>query len=115
MFDQLSAEIVPSLIKGVTTPKTIPTTTTTTKQNVDPSVNCVYWRINYRIVDGGHDQKVLIVFTYWYSIPTIFDVVKALVLRQEPNWHCLSACVPRIMAVMKCDGLKAALCQNSTF
>jgi hypothetical protein len=36
MFDQLSVEIVPSLIKGVTT------TTPTTKQNVDPAVHvCV--------------------------------------------------------------------------
>jgi hypothetical protein len=33
MFDQLSAEIVPSLIKGVKTPPT------TTKQNVDPAVH----------------------------------------------------------------------------
>jgi hypothetical protein len=32
MFDQLSAEKLASLIKGVTTP------TPTTKQNVDPSV-----------------------------------------------------------------------------
>jgi hypothetical protein len=33
MFDQLSAEILASLIKGFPT-----TTTTTTKQNVDPAV-----------------------------------------------------------------------------
>jgi hypothetical protein len=42
MFDQLSAEIVPSLIKGVTTPTT---PTTTTKQNVYPAVYYVYSRI----------------------------------------------------------------------
>jgi hypothetical protein len=36
MFDQLSAEILASLIKG------FPRTTTTTKQNVDPAVHFVY-------------------------------------------------------------------------
>jgi hypothetical protein len=36
MFDELSAEIMPSLIKG---------TTTTTKQNVDPAVHLVYLRV----------------------------------------------------------------------
>jgi hypothetical protein len=40
MFDQLSAEILASLIKGVT-----PTTPTTTKQNVDPAEYCVYSRV----------------------------------------------------------------------
>jgi hypothetical protein len=39
MFDQLSAEIRASLIKGFpTTRTTTTTTTTTTKQNVDPAV-----------------------------------------------------------------------------
>jgi hypothetical protein len=41
MFDQLSAEILASLIKGF--PRT--TTTTTTKQNVDPAVHFVYSRV----------------------------------------------------------------------
>jgi hypothetical protein len=41
MFDQLSAEILASLIKGF--PRT--TTTTTTKQNVDPAVYYVYSRV----------------------------------------------------------------------
>jgi hypothetical protein len=40
MFDQLSAEIPASLIKGF--PRT---TTTTTKQNVDPAVHFVYSRV----------------------------------------------------------------------
>jgi hypothetical protein len=38
MFDQLSAEIVHSLIKGVLT---------TTKQNVNLAVHCVYSRVNF--------------------------------------------------------------------
>jgi hypothetical protein len=41
MFDQLLAEILASLIKGF--PRT--TTTTTTKQNVDPAVHFVYSRV----------------------------------------------------------------------
>jgi ppGpp synthetase/RelA/SpoT-type nucleotidyltranferase len=41
MFDQLSAEILASLIKGF--PRR--TTTTTTKQNVDPAVHFVYSRV----------------------------------------------------------------------
>jgi hypothetical protein len=41
MFDQLSADILASLIKGF--PRT--TTTTTTKQNVDPAVYYVYSRV----------------------------------------------------------------------
>jgi hypothetical protein len=43
MFDQLSAEILASLIKGF--PTTTATTTTTTKQNVDPAVHFVYSRV----------------------------------------------------------------------
>jgi hypothetical protein len=43
MFDQLSAEILASLIKGF--PTTTRTTTTTTKQNVDPAVHFVYSRV----------------------------------------------------------------------
>jgi hypothetical protein len=42
MFDQLSAEILASLIKGF--PRTT-TTTRTTKQNVDPAVHFVYSRV----------------------------------------------------------------------
>jgi hypothetical protein len=46
MFDQLSAEILASLIKGFpTTTRTTTTTTTTTKQNVDPAVHFVYSRV----------------------------------------------------------------------
>jgi hypothetical protein len=46
MFDQLSAEIPASLIKGFpTTTRTTRTTTTTTKQNVDPAVHFVYSRV----------------------------------------------------------------------
>jgi hypothetical protein len=46
MFDQLSAEILASLIKGFpTTTTTRTTTTTTTKQNVDPAVHFVYSRV----------------------------------------------------------------------
>jgi hypothetical protein len=43
MFDQLSAEILASLIKGF--PRTTTTRTTTTKQNVDPAVHFVYSRV----------------------------------------------------------------------
>jgi hypothetical protein len=49
MFDQLSAEILASLIKGfprtTRTKTTTTTTTTTTKQNVDPAVHFVYSRV----------------------------------------------------------------------
>jgi hypothetical protein len=46
MFDQLSAEIPASLIKGfLTTTRTTRTRTTTTKQNVDPAVHFVYSRV----------------------------------------------------------------------
>jgi hypothetical protein len=47
MSDQLSAEILASLIKGFprTTKTTTTTTTTTTKQNVDPAVHFVYSRV----------------------------------------------------------------------
>jgi hypothetical protein len=46
MFDQLSAEIPASLIKGFpTTTRTTRTTRTTTKQNVDPAVHFVYSRV----------------------------------------------------------------------
>jgi hypothetical protein len=49
MFDQLSAEIPASLIKGflttTTTTTTTTTRTTTTKQNVDPAVHFVYSRV----------------------------------------------------------------------
>jgi hypothetical protein len=47
MFDQLSAEILASLIKGF--PRT--TTTTTTKQNVDPAVHFVYSRVKIGTTD----------------------------------------------------------------
>jgi hypothetical protein len=50
MFDQLSADILASLIKGfptttTTRTTTTTTTTTTTKQNVDPAVYYVYSRV----------------------------------------------------------------------
>jgi hypothetical protein len=45
MFDQLSAEIPASLIKGFPTTTRTTTTTTTTKQNVDPAVHFVYSRV----------------------------------------------------------------------
>jgi hypothetical protein len=55
MFDQLSAEIPASLIKGfLRTTRTTRTrttrTTTTTKQNVDPAVHFVYSRVKIRIL-----------------------------------------------------------------
>jgi hypothetical protein len=56
MFDQLSAEIPASLIKGFPTTTTTTTTTTrttrtttTTKQNVDPAVHFVYSRVKRTI------------------------------------------------------------------
>jgi hypothetical protein len=55
MFDQLSAEILASLIKGfprTTTTTTTTTTTRTTKQNVDPAVHFVYSRVKIQIIFG---------------------------------------------------------------
>jgi hypothetical protein len=53
MFDQLSAEILASLIKGFpTTRTTTTTTTTTTKQNVDLAVHFVYSRVKIIEVMG---------------------------------------------------------------
>jgi hypothetical protein len=49
MFDQLSAEILASLIKGF---PTTTTTTTTTKQNVDPAVHFVYSRVKMVCIHG---------------------------------------------------------------
>jgi hypothetical protein len=43
MFDQLSAGILPSLIKGA--PSAAPSAAPTTKQNVDPAVHFVYSRV----------------------------------------------------------------------
>jgi hypothetical protein len=60
MFDQLSAEILASLIKGF--PRT--TTTTTTKQNVDPAVHFVYSRVKICPV------------AYYYSYPALCRVIK---------------------------------------
>jgi hypothetical protein len=55
MFDQLSAEILASLIKGfpTTTTRTTTRTTTTTKQNVDPAVYYVYSRVKMNISRGA--------------------------------------------------------------
>jgi hypothetical protein len=52
MFDQLSAEILASLIKGFPTTRTTTTTTTTTKQNVDLAVHFVYSRVKIIEVMG---------------------------------------------------------------
>jgi hypothetical protein len=50
MFDQLSAEILASLIKGF--PRTTTTTTTTTtKQNVDPAIYYIYSRVKIKIIN----------------------------------------------------------------
>jgi hypothetical protein len=55
MFDQLSAEIPASLIKGfLTTTRT----TTTTKQNVDPAVHFVYSRVKIKINLSNGQKKV---------------------------------------------------------
>jgi hypothetical protein len=55
MFDQLSAEILASLIKGF--PRTTTTTTTTTtKQNVDPAVHFVYSRVKNAILCDGTEH-----------------------------------------------------------
>jgi RecG-like helicase len=50
MFDQLSSEILASLIKGFPTTRTTITTTTTTKQNVDPAVHFVYSRVKNALI-----------------------------------------------------------------
>jgi hypothetical protein len=51
MFDQLSAEILASLIKGFPTTTRTTTRTTTTKQNVDPAVHFVYSRVKIQKVE----------------------------------------------------------------
>jgi hypothetical protein len=56
MFDQLSAEILASLIKGF--PRTTTTTTTTTKQNVDPAVHFVYSRVKIRPFRPSNHTKL---------------------------------------------------------
>jgi hypothetical protein len=60
MFDQLSAEIPASLIKGFPTTTTTRTRTTTTKQNVDPAVHFVYSRVKKPKTKNGtvHMAKV---------------------------------------------------------
>jgi hypothetical protein len=60
MFDQLSAEILASLIKGF--PRTT-TTTTTTKQNVDPAVYYVYSRV--KITNESKVVQKYIIFIFW--------------------------------------------------
>jgi hypothetical protein len=60
MFDQLSAEILASLIKGFPTTTTT-TTTTTTKQNVDPVVHFVYSRVKIEALhqkSGASTKKI---------------------------------------------------------
>jgi hypothetical protein len=52
MFDQLSAEILASLIKGF---PTTTTRTTTTKQNVDPAVHFVYSRVKSALFTFAKD------------------------------------------------------------
>jgi hypothetical protein len=74
MFDQLSAEILASLIKGF--PRTATTRTTTTKQNVDPAVYYVYSRVKmilpskfnvkHQIFRGGGGQHPI--NTLWPSM-----------------------------------------------
>jgi hypothetical protein len=66
MFDQLSAEIRASLIKGFPTTRT---RTQTTKQNVDPAVYYVYSRVktNYyrnvlHVAQQQPDQCVMMLF-----------------------------------------------------
>jgi hypothetical protein len=57
MFDQLSAEILASLIKGFPTTTTTTTTrTTTTKQNVDPAVYYVYSRVKIDFTSGDTEK-----------------------------------------------------------
>jgi hypothetical protein len=65
MFDQLSAEIPASLIKGFPTTTRTRTRTTTTKQNVDPAVHFVYSRVKIVIwcVEKGTIRR-LTVFNY---------------------------------------------------
>jgi hypothetical protein len=61
MFDQLSADILASLIKGFPRTRTrtrTTTRTTTTKQNVDPAVHFVYSRVKSHKA-GKHDSHFL--------------------------------------------------------
>jgi hypothetical protein len=59
MFDQLSAEILASLIKGF--PRT---TTTTTKQNVDPAVHFVYSRVKMAEIYFDENTFILHCFSW---------------------------------------------------
>jgi hypothetical protein len=60
MFDQLSAEILASLIKG------FPTPTPTTKQNVDPAVYYIYSRVKINIL--GHYLHFLLLSLWWAKV-----------------------------------------------
>jgi hypothetical protein len=83
MFDQLSADILASLIKGFPTTTTKTTTTTTTKQNVDPAVYYVYSRVKRgdwgqfdlkRPLVGG--ERDLQSFSFIYSRVETCDDIK---------------------------------------
>jgi hypothetical protein len=68
MFDQLSAEILASLIKGF--PRTTTTTTTTTtKQNVDPAVHFVYSRvkIKYQSIENLRLGSIITGFNHHFN------------------------------------------------
>jgi hypothetical protein len=64
MFDQLSAEIPASLIKGFPT-TTRTTTRTTTKQNVDPAVHFVYSPVkNIKWEEQWHTGQIIDISKY---------------------------------------------------
>jgi hypothetical protein len=58
MFDQLSAEIPASLIKGFLRTTRTRTTTTTTTQNVDPAVHFVYSRVKMEFYPPPKKKKM---------------------------------------------------------
>jgi hypothetical protein len=73
MFDQLSAEILASLIKGFPTTTTTTTTrtrTTTTKQNVDPAVHFVYSRVK---TNTHYVPECIIIITLKRFIEKFFE------------------------------------------
>jgi hypothetical protein len=83
MLDQLSAEIMPSLIKGVTT---------TTKQNVNPAVYYVYSRVKSRNVCFSDvifaifaDEPEIHVDKAWIHADVSVEVEISCIVHAEPS------------------------------
>jgi hypothetical protein len=85
MFDQLSAEIRASLIKGFPTT----TTRTTTKQNVDPVVYYVYSRVKTWLAEickaDPRVQPILNRFSYDLQQQKVLPIFKKSVFPNCPK------------------------------